>query len=450
VANIDLHKNQLQAYLSKKRVVALIAGIQGGKTFAGALWLRRQVGIFNNEGDNFLITTPNYKIFSQSTLPAFLAQMKGFGHYDKKNEIFKLSRNRSIYLRSMVDPDSIEGVTNVRAIWGDEAGKMSKKAWVNMQGRAAFKEAQIFLTTTPYSLNWLFKEVYRPWVANERDDVELVQFKSIDNPHFPKEEFDRQKELMDSRTFAMKYEGTFQRMAGLVYPDFNEEDNYCEMPDLHQRDDWHIVAGVDWGYTNQFAIVVRAIHKFKKIDVQIDEYYERFQTADDKVKVGKLLQHKWKIESFFCDNNEPATIDAYNRDGLNAIACKKYKGSLEDGIQEHATLIKTKYYKIVAAACPNTIDEYEMYHYPEDKGDEENVSDKPVSAADHLMSANMYCSQGSRGMRQERYKNERGHLVKKSHRDLLSEVASCEGDWYTDAVEEGYDQFNPSEDMYNS
>lgn len=407
------------------------------------------VAQYNNEGDNFLITTPNYKIFSQSTLPAFMKQMKGFGHYDKKNEIFKLSRDRCIYLRSMVDPDSIEGVTNVRGIWGDEAGKMNLKSWTNMQGRAAFKEAQIFLTTTPYSLNWLYKDVYKPWLNGERDDVELIQFRSVDNPHFPKEEFERQKMLLDARTFAMKYEGTFQRMAGLVYADFCEENNKIAMPDLAMRHNWHIVSGVDWGYTNQFAVVVRAIHKYQKLDIQIDERYEKYKTADDKIKICQMLKHKWDIESFHCDNNEPATIEAFNRSGLNAIPCKKYKGSLEDGILEHVQLIKSGYYKIVYELNPHTIDEYEMYHYPEDKGDEGNLSDKPVDADNHLMTANMYCTQGTRSLRQEMLKNSTSLLVKKSRMDILSEVASSGGNWYDDGQSEEYSKFNPTDDLYN-
>jgi phage terminase large subunit len=184
--------------------------------------------------------------------------------------------------------------------------------------------------------------------------------------------------------------------------------------------------------------------------VQIDECYERFRTASDKIKLCKQLQYKWGVDSFHCDNNEPATIREFNEVGLNAIPCKKYKGSLEDGIQEHVTLIKSGYYKVVWDACPHTIDEYEMYHYPEDSGDEENVSDKPVSASDHLMTANMYCTQGTRALRQESYKNSRSSLVKKSRMDVLSESASSGGSWYEDVQDEEYQMFNPSEDLYNS
>jgi len=116
---------------------------------------------------------------------------------------------------------SIEGITNCRFIWNDEVGQDRYQAWVNIQGRAAFKEAQIFNTTTPYALNWMYHDIYRPWTEGRLSDVDIIQWRSIDNPYFPKAEYERQKKMLDSRVFAMKYEGTFQKMAGLVYEDFD-------------------------------------------------------------------------------------------------------------------------------------------------------------------------------------------------------------------------------------
>jgi hypothetical protein len=75
------------------------------------------------------------------------------------------------YFRTATEPDSIVGITNVQAIWGDEAGKYSLYFWENMQARASFKNCPIMLTTTPYTSNWIFKELVRPARDGDREDI---------------------------------------------------------------------------------------------------------------------------------------------------------------------------------------------------------------------------------------------------------------------------------------
>src|SRR6185436_3561587 len=100
---------------------------------------------------------------------------------------------------------SMEGITNVRGAWCDEAGQMSRYFFENVEGRCALKQAPIFITTTPYSMNWLAELVE---AAQKGDpDSKVIQLRSIDSPYFPKSEYERQKAKLDPRRFAMKYEG---------------------------------------------------------------------------------------------------------------------------------------------------------------------------------------------------------------------------------------------------
>jgi len=396
--NIDLHKYQMRALKSLKRIILLVAGIQGGKTFFGAIWMLLQVSLPKNKvaNANFLVIAPTYKIMNQATLPEFMKRFDGYGKLVKSSgspDYFLMSQNRRIYLRSMVDPDSLEGIPNTRAIWTDEAGKINEKAWININGRAAPKEAPILLTTTPYSLGWLYRQVYKPWQAGKRSDVEVIEFASVDNPHFPPAEYKRQKSLLDPRVFAMKYEGKFKKMAGLVFLDFNETLN-TEAPFNVKGSDYRVFAGVDWGFTNPFAISVRAMHKTEPRDYQIAEFYQSYLTPDEQIVIAKQLKQQYGIEMFFCDNEDPGMIESFNRAGLTATAVKKYNGSLRDYIADFNEIIKNRTFKMFKGKCGHTIDEMETYHYPEDAGDDKNTQENPVDSNNHLMGANMYATQG--------------------------------------------------------
>src|SRR3990167_8043357 len=426
---IILHKFQEKALYSKKRVTACISGVSGGKTTIGALWTRMTA--WKTLHPNGLITAPDYKIMRHSTLPKFLEMWAGIGTYKPKDDIFIYGNNRKIFFRSLHDPDAIEGIQDVGFIWADELGKCNLKSWINIQGRSSRTQAPIFGTTTPYSLNWLYKDVFKPFREGKlKNDVNIVQWTSQDNPYFPKEEYERQKLLMDERVFDMKFGGNFRKMTGLVFLDFGGDKNHCD-PFIIDSNKYTIIAGVDWGFTNQFAIAVRAIHKSEKRDYQIAEFYRTHMTPSEKVSIAKEFQKKFKIKTFYCDNEDPAMIKEFNSAGLNSVACQKYPGSLRAIIEGHYDLIKNGWYKLFTGLCPHTEDEYESYHYPEDSAKEKNLSENQERLNDHLMTANMYATQMSADLRQNWFENTNFKLVK-THADLLHSGAfrKQENDWY--------------------
>lgn len=428
VLDITLHKYQLKAYNSQKRITALISGIQGGKTRIGGLWLAKQTALYDAPQQNFIVAAPNYKLMQKSTLPWFLHINKGCGTFNKSRNIFDLNGGGVVFFCSMQDDDSAEGATNVRAIWIDEAGKLRYKSWINLYARSSFLQCPIFITTTPYALNWLYKEVYMPWKQQLRQDIEVIQFRSLDNPYFPKEEYEAQKRNLDPRIFEMKYGGTFQKMAGLVYPDFNDNDNMCD-PFKFNKKDYYVCAGVDLGFTNEFAIAIRAIRYDGKYDYQIGEHYQKFQDPVKKTEVLKELQVRYNIEQFFVDSEDPGQISMFQAAGLPACGVKKGPNSVEYGIQLHSSLIRRSIYKVFRGKNPYTIDEYETYHYPESPGnDEDAIKEKPVAIKDHLMDANRYVTMMTQWIYQAA-EQESIIVYPKSHLQELQE-ANKERDWY--------------------
>ena len=141
---VSPHSNkQEQAIFSEKPIVIAATGIQWGKTSVGALRTKIAMHTYTDKTDAFIVAAPNYKIMSQATLPAFLKIMEGYGDYKEQKAEFHMHAGGICYMRTATDPDSVVGITNVRHIWGDEAGKYPLYFHENLQARASFKHAPI-------------------------------------------------------------------------------------------------------------------------------------------------------------------------------------------------------------------------------------------------------------------------------------------------------------------
>lgn len=381
-------KQQELALFSEKPIVLLATGVQFGKTKVGAYKTLINLNRYIDPGDNFLITSPTYKVLSQSTLPPFLQCVQGLGVYRKQEALFETNWGSKVYFRTATDPDSIVGLTDVRFVWGDEAGLYSQYFWENIQARAAFRSAQILLTTSPYALNWVYRELIRPQMKGQgREDVEYIKAKSIENPFFPKDYYQRMKETMDERRFRMMFGGDWHKMEGLVYDCF-DEDHVC----IHKfpfPEGTRYYAGIDFGTTNPFALVVRAITPDGN-NYQVTESYKVGLTVTDMIAVCKQLLHFYPIELFFCDPANPGYIEEFNRAGIPAVGANN---DVRVGIDLHYQLIKSGRYRIFRGDNKNTIDEYETYHYPNPKelNDDKDIKEQgPVKQSDHCMDANRY------------------------------------------------------------
>jgi hypothetical protein len=64
---LHFHRGQLRAWDSDKRIVAVIAGNQSGKTTIGPPWLHREM-LRRGPGD-YLVASPTFKLMALRVLP---------------------------------------------------------------------------------------------------------------------------------------------------------------------------------------------------------------------------------------------------------------------------------------------------------------------------------------------------------------------------------------------
>lgn len=370
-------------------ICLLACGIQFGKTKAGSVWMKIQNHKFHDPSDNFLIVAPTYKILTQSTLPPYLDIMRDCGTFSKSDMMFKVNGGGNVYCRSGTDPDSIVGITNIRAIWGDEAGLFSLYFSENLAARAAFKNAQTLFTTSPYSLNFLYRQIIHPKMKNPeaRPDVTLIQAASWENPYFPIEVIERNRQTMDARRFNTLFGGRWEKMAGLVYDCFSDTENITKPVELPPGT--RFFGGVDFGFTDPFVLLIRAITP-SGMHYQVSETYKCGLTITDIIDLCRQKRAVFPFEKLYCDPSQPAIIEELCRAGIPSVGANN---EIRIGIDRHYELIKTRKFKIFEGTSPHTIDELETYHYPEpiDLGPDKSSSEQnPVGQNDHASDASRY------------------------------------------------------------
>ena len=385
---------QKQLIHSKSELTIAATGTQWGKSSGGSIWMAKQLATFTDPQDNFLLMAPSYKIMQQSMLPYFLNAMQTlkWGTYHKVDAVFEMHDGRRIYFRTETDPDSIVGIPRVRAYWLDEAGKVRLYFHENIQARAAVNSARGLYTTSPYSRNWIYQNYIKPMMRGKAvEGVSLIQAASWENPyHALHSPLKRAQVLasMDPQRFEMLFGGEWGKQAGLVYNCFDDVEN-IEKP-------WRLpngtvyYGGIDWGHTEPFVIVVRAVTPDNR-HYQVSEFYKMGMTVVEQMQVARQKMATFNIKQFFCGHERPENILLFNQNGIPAVGVPEK--DIQVGTDLHYELIKTRRYKLFEGTSPYTLEEYETYHYPEPDAldaDDESKERGPVGQDDHCMSANRF------------------------------------------------------------
>ncbi len=256
---------QKRAIESMKRFVLVQAGWQSGKTVIGGPWLHREIKRCG-PGD-YLVASPTYPLMMKKVLPEFLRLFKRIlrlGEFVGQRNIFTFSPDGceatfgyvpddpvQIFFGHAGDPDSLESAT-IKAAWADEAGQKGFRlaSYEAIIGRLSIHQGRLLITSRPYDLGWMKQQLYDPWmeVGKNHPDIDVINFRSIDNPAFPPEEYERAKREMPGWRFRMKYDGLFERPAGLIYDSFDPLRHKIKRFTLPEH--WPRFLGLDFGGTN--------------------------------------------------------------------------------------------------------------------------------------------------------------------------------------------------------
>lgn len=262
-------------------------------TSFGPLWLFNEIQRCG-EGD-YLAITATYPLLKLKMLPEFLKLFRdtlNMGTWGASDKVFTSHDGKTrVIFGSAQNSESLESAT-AKAAWLDECGQDQFKidSWEAVQRRLSLHRGRALGTTTPYNLGWIKQQVVDKFRAGS-EEHDVIQFDSIANPAFPKEEFKRAERELPRWKFLMFYRGILSQPEGMIYSSFKDEyreqGGHLVKPfDIPNR--WPRYVGVDFGAINTARITLA-----KNPDTK--EYYIYAENLEGdkttKAHVKSALEH---------------------------------------------------------------------------------------------------------------------------------------------------------------
>lgn len=394
--SLDFHPGQWEAWDSLKRFIFVVAGTQSGKTSYGPHWLHREVyhpAIGRGPGD-YLAVTSSYDMFKLKMLPAIrelFESVTGNGRYWSGDKVLELRDPATgkfwakraddrmwgrVILRSAESGHGLESNTALAA-WLDECGmdSFTAETWRAIRRRLSLSRGRVLGTTTLYVLyNWL-RTLYDEW-KNGRGDIEFIQFASIQNPSFPKEEFEQALTEMPEHVVNMQYRGQFDKPPGMIYDCFDSR--LRVIPPFEIPANWPSYGGMDYGGVNTACLRLRQNPENEAFYLT-NEYHQGGRTAKEHAadlkawncqlwKGGAKSEGQWRQEfrAAGLPVSEPDVSDVWL--GINRVYSVMKQGNLYifdtcQGTLGQVGTYSRKMNKATGEPIENEILNKETYHF---------------------------------------------------------------------------------------
>jgi len=208
----------------------LIAGRRGGKTLSAAWEVlfyclypsQFHLDIHNKKSDtplwvwvmsaSYKVGRPSYLTFREACIQAGLVIGKDVKE-NKGGLRFEFPNGSLVEFKSAEEPQALRGA-GLDILWLDEAAFIrSEEAWNVVRPSLSDKQGLLICTTTPNQKNWYFEEFFSEESLKDANQGR-VEYRSIDNPYFRKEEWEYVKARYHPLLFAQEYLASFDSMAG--------------------------------------------------------------------------------------------------------------------------------------------------------------------------------------------------------------------------------------------
>ncbi len=273
-----------------------------------------------------------------------------------KTDIKCLNGSQFLFFGLHHNANSIKSMEAISVAWIEEGQTIAEESLDILIPTIRQPDSKIIITFNPHRKT---DPVYRRFLSEPRDEVELVQANYDANPDFP-ETLNAEMEW-DKRTNYDRYLWIWagnpvgisaaQVFRGKYFVDETPE------PDNNDR----LFYGADWGFANDPTALVRCFirqrvlyidYEAVGVGIELDELPELFRAVP-----GSDI---WKI---YADCARPETISHMKRKGYKIDGAPKWPGSVEDGIE----YLKGFERIIINPRCKHTIEEMELYQYKQDK-----------------------------------------------------------------------------------
>lgn len=366
---VYLHKYQQKVLESTAKYTFEVAGTGGGKSSLAPVIIADRMS--KMRGCTVIFTEPTYYMLQHIAIPLvkdFFKDTYMQGKFSEKDDVFFENRFGTILFRSAEKPDFLEGV-HADIVVSDELGQYRRRAWTVLSNRITLKDGQFFGLTTPYNRGWMYLEPYHEWKSGN-PDYNCVIFPSTENPAFPKDVFEKQREVLSEEEFAMRYMAEFIKLRGLVfnYSDTNLED----FTDFSGNKYW---TAMDFGWGHPTAI----LYFFEDINGKVHLFDEYIASSEDyEIHATDNIDRfkEFDIRRTYYDPSNPQGANEmkkwFKTLGKEDVAFIPAINNVHRGVTSVNTLLKRHDLLVNRPHCPELLNEFETCIY---KGNEPSDED---------------------------------------------------------------------------
>lgn len=258
-------------------------------TFGGCLW--SQMRIQENPKGVGLITALSHDQLNNVVIDKFLQMFPPYRKfYRKGDKTIELPTGARIFFRSLEDPRYVEGISANWA-WIDEADLVGFKGYLIIRGRVNATNGKVLMTSSIADNSWLADYLNKI----DPNEMEVISWKSRDNPAFSNEEWESLKKELDPSLFRRRYEADLNFNSGLVYARFDKTRHILKQIPVGETVK-KVFIGMDWGYVDPTTAVLIVYTESGKLYV-VEEFGSESLDLDIIVAVVqkfiKLSVERW-------------------------------------------------------------------------------------------------------------------------------------------------------------
>ena len=399
------HRQQRLAINSEARFVALVCGVQSGKTTGGgvAFWRRikqeRQRLHARGERGFYWMIAPNSIVgevmceaFERFAPPGEIVAVRGMS----SGRTWELRDGSRVQFRSGEKADKLVG-RRVHGAWLDEFTILKREVWVvSIRQRLATTNGWALFTGTPRGQNWAYKEVWqRAQLDDDNYDEEYAGFTwpSKENPAIDPAEVESARRQLPAAYFRREWEASWEAFHGQIYQEWKE--GYA-IPGLASRAvpvGTESYGGKDFGFSNPGCLLMA--YRLPNGEWWIvDEVYEREKLPDWWKDEIANRWARFEATTIWADPAEAEQIAALVDDG---IPVERGPNPVTEGIRHVAKLIKQGRILVDKDRCPHLLAQLVSYKWEEDS--QGNRQEIPEKKNDHAVDALRYLLMGYRERR---------------------------------------------------
>lgn len=392
--SIDIKVKENPAYIAYLNKPQFLQIFYGGSSSGKSFFITDKIVLDVLNGCNYLCcrnvgNTIKRSVFNEVTKSISNIGVKDYFSINKSDMIITCKLNeKQILFCGLDDPEKVKSITPANGvlerIFIEEATEIKREAYLQLKKRLRGKSnhsKHIIMAFNPIlQSHWIYKEFFGGWqddkTVYEDDKTLIVKTTYKDNIFLTAEDRALLEDETDPYFYNVYTLGNWGVLGNVIFKNWRVEDLTEQIPHFD-----NIYIGCDFGFASDPNALVKChLDKKKKKIYIFDEWYQAGMTDDELLRVCEKFVGN---EYVMCDNAEPKTIDFLASNNIKAIGAIKGADSINRGIRW-----LQGYEVIIHKTCQNAKNEFEQYHWQEDKYG--NAMAKPVDTNNHLIDATRY------------------------------------------------------------